>query len=94
MPPQLTDTEVWVYRSVAKKQIVISFRGTASPRDMLTDMALDLAAFNPPGRTSRSPEEVAESMSEEEVENGPLGGLYKGMKVGCRGEGGLGGEWG
>ena len=48
---------------------------------MLTDMALDLAAFNPPGRSSRSPDEVAEGMSEEEVENGPLGGLYKGMKV-------------
>ena len=49
---------------------------------MLTDVALDLAAFNPPGRSSRSPDEVAEEMSEEEVENGPLGGLYKGMKVG------------
>lgn len=73
---------MWIYKSAAQKQIVISFRGTASPRDMLTDMALDLAAFNPEGgRTSRSPDEVAEEMSEEEVEKGPLGGLYKGMKV-------------
>lgn len=79
---QAVDTELWLYRSKAKKQIVISFRGTASPKDMLTDMALDLAAFNPGGKDdSRSPDEVAESMSEEEMENGPLGGLYKGMKV-------------
>ncbi len=78
----MSDTEVWLYRSAEKKQIVISFRGTASPKDMLTDMALDLAAFDPAGKTdSRSPDEVAESMSEEEMENGPLGGLYKGMKV-------------
>lgn len=78
----MTDTEVWLYRSTENKQIVISFRGTASPKDMLTDMALDLAAFDPAGKKdSRSPDEVAEGMSEEEMENGPLGGLYKGMKV-------------
>lgn len=80
---QEADTEVWIYRSTEKKQIVVSFRGTSSPKDMLTDMALDLAAFDPAGRSeTRSPDEVAESMSEEEIENGPLGGLYKGMKVG------------
>lgn len=80
---QQTDTEVWIYRCLERKQIVISFRGTSSPKDMLTDAALDLAAFNPGGsRQSRPPEDVAEEMSEEELENGPLGGLYKGMKVG------------
>lgn len=81
----MSDTEVWLYRSTEEKQIVISFRGTASPKDMLTDMALDLAAFDPAGKKdSRSPDEVADNMSEEEMENGPLGGLYKGMKVRLR----------
>ena len=71
-----------MYRSTEAKQIVISFRGTVSPKDMLTDMALDLAAFDPADKKDvRSPDEVAEDMSEEEMENGPLGGLYKGMKV-------------
>lgn len=85
---QESDTEVWIYRSTEKRQIVISFRGTSTPKDMLTDMALDLAAFNPSGKgRSRSPEEVAEEMSDEELENGPLGGLYKGMKAStCCGE--------
>lgn len=48
----------------------------------VTDMALDLAAFNPGNRRkSKGPEEVAEEMSDEEIEKGPLGGLYKTMKV-------------
>ena len=38
-----------MYRSTEKKQIVISFRGTSSPKDMLTDMSLDMAAFDPAG---------------------------------------------
>lgn len=81
---QKSDTEVWIYQNTEKRQIVISFRGTTSPKDMLTDMALDLAAFDPAGKTdTRSPDEVAENMSEQEMEDGPLGGLYKGMKVRC-----------
>ena len=50
---QLTDTEVWMYRSTEKRQIVISFRGTSSPKDMLTDMSLDMAAFDPAGVRDR-----------------------------------------
>lgn len=76
------DSEVWIYRSTDDRQLVISFRGTSSPKDMLTDVALDLAAFNPGGKyKSRAPEEVAAAMSDEDLENGPLGGFYKTMKA-------------
>ena len=71
-----------MYANWEDKKIALSFRGTSSPKDMLTDMSLDLAAFNPEGdETSKQPEEVAEEISEEEWESGPFGGMYKGLKV-------------
>lgn len=79
---QESDTEVWLFKSTEERQIVIAFRGTSTPKDMLTDMALDLAAFNPAGKNnSRTPEEVAEELSDEELEKGPLGGLFKSVKA-------------
>ena len=79
---QESDTELWMYANWEERKIVISFRGTSSPKDMLTDMSLDLAAFNPEGDDeSKQPEDVAQEISEEEWENGPFGGLYKALKV-------------
>ena len=49
---------------------------------MLTDMSLDLAAFNPEGdERNKDPEEVAQEIPEEEWEKGPFGGMYKALKV-------------
>jgi hypothetical protein len=49
---------------------------------MMTDAAMSLSAFSPGQRPdSRSPEDVANSLSDEELENGPLGGIFKGIKV-------------
>ncbi|KAK9818196.1 hypothetical protein WJX72_008645 [[Myrmecia] bisecta] len=54
------DSEVWVYRNKEERQAVVAFRGTSSPRDMLTDMTLDMAAFNPGHRPdNKGPEELA-----------------------------------
>ena len=51
-------------------------------QDMMTDAAMSLSAFSPGQRPdSRSPADVANSLSDEELENGPLGGIFKGIKV-------------
>ena len=48
----------------------------------MTDAAMSLEAFTPGKRPdSRSPEDVANSLSDEELENGPLGGIFKGIKA-------------
>ena len=80
---QKTDTEAWVYVN-DDHEIVIAFRGTASPADMVKDALVDLAAFSPGNRPdSRQPEQVAEEVSDEELEEGPMGGFLKTAKVGC-----------
>ena len=81
---QASSTEVWIYRNNSTREAIVSFRGTSDPKDMLTDAAMSLSAFSPGQRPdSRSPEEVADSLSDEELENGPLGGIFKGIKVTC-----------
>ena len=48
----------------------------------MTDAAMSLSAFTPGQRPdSRSPEEVADGLSTEELENGPLGGIFKSIKA-------------
>ena len=65
-----------------KHEIVIAFRGTSSPIDMVKDALLDLAAFAPGNRPkSHQPEEVAEKISDEELEGGPMGGFLKAAQV-------------
>ena len=79
---QATSTEVWIYRNRAAREAIVSFRGTSEPQDMLTDACMALAAFSPGQRPdSRSPEEVADSLSQDELEQGPLGGIFKSIKV-------------
>ena len=79
---QATSTEAWIYRNNSTREAIVSFRGTSDPKDMMTDAAMSLAAFSPGQRPdSRSPEDVANSLSDEELENGPLGGIFKGIKV-------------
>ena len=74
---QPTDTEAWIFVN-DKHEIVIAFRGTSSPADMAKDALCDLAAFSPGDRPqSRQPEEVAEEISDEEVAEGPMGGMFK-----------------
>ena len=79
---QATSTEAWIYRNRASREAIISFRGTSDPQDMMTDACMALAAFSPGDRPdSRSPEEVADSLSQAELEQGPLGGIFKSIKV-------------
>lgn len=79
---QPTDTEAWVYVNDSH-EIVISFRGTSTPADMLKDAVFDLAAFSPGDRPkSHQPEEVAEKVSDEELEEGAMGGALKFAYVG------------
>ena len=79
---QATSTEAWIYRNNSTREAIVSFRGTSDPKDMMTDAAMSLAAFSPGQRPdSRSPEDVANGLSDEELENGPLGGIFKGIKV-------------
>ena len=79
---QATSTEAWIYRNRASREAIVSFRGTSDPQDMMTDACMALAAFSPGDRPdSRSPEEVANSLSQKELEQGPLGGIFKSIKV-------------
>ena len=79
---QATSTEAWIYRNRASREAIVSFRGTSDPQDMMTDACMALAAFSPGDRPdSRSPEEVADSLSQAELEQGPLGGIFKSIKV-------------
>ena len=79
---QATSTEAWIYRNRGTREAIVSFRGTSDPQDMMTDACMALAAFSPGQRPgSRSPEEVADSLSQEELEQGPLGGIFKSIKV-------------
>lgn len=81
---QATSTEVWTYRNQKTKEAVISFRGTSNPQDMMTDAALAMSAFSPGHREgSKPPHEVAAELSDEELMEGPLGGLFRGIKVPC-----------
>eukprot|EP00884_Botryococcus_braunii_P017013 jgi/Botrbrau1/3996/Bobra.0016s0008.1 len=71
------DTEAWVYRNKEKKEAVFAFRGTSSPQDMVTDSAFVLAAYSPGDRPpSRSPEEVAAEIADEETVGGPLQSVF------------------
>ena len=49
-----------MYRNEEDREAVVAFRGTESPKDMLTDMNLDLLEFNIPGhdRQSKAPKQV------------------------------------
>ena len=79
---QATSTEAWIYRNRASQEAIVSFRGTSDPQDMMTDACMALAAFSPGQRPdSRSPEEVADCLSQAELEQGPLGGIFKSIKV-------------
>ncbi len=79
---QATSTEAWIYRNNKSREAIVSFRGTSDPKDMMTDAAMSLSAFSPGQRpNSRTPEEVADSLSDKELEDGPLGGIFKGIKV-------------
>lgn len=63
-------------------EIVIAFRGTSTPVDMIKDAVFDLAAFSPGNRPkSKGPEEVAEEVSDEELEEGGMGGFLKFAEV-------------
>ncbi|KAK9918553.1 hypothetical protein WJX75_004940 [Coccomyxa subellipsoidea] len=77
-----TSTEVWIYRNEQTKEAVIAFRGTSNPKDMMTDAALAMSAFSVGHRSSgsRSPDDVAAELSDEEVLQGPLGGIFAGIK--------------
>lgn len=78
------DIETWIYRNIDEREAIISFRGTMTPEHMLTDIDLDLAAFNPGGRKEcRSPEEVSDEIPDEEIMKGPLEPLMNMCKVGC-----------
>ena len=77
------DIEAWIFRNIDDHEIVLSFRGTMTPGHMLTDIDLDLAVFNPGGRReSRSPEDVADEIPDEEIIKGPLEPLMNMAKVG------------
>ncbi|KAK9813880.1 hypothetical protein WJX73_003222 [Symbiochloris irregularis] len=72
-----TDTEGWVFVN-DNHEIVVAFRGTSSPADMIKDAVFDLAAFSPGNRPkSKGPEEVAEEVSDEDLEKGGMGGFLK-----------------
>lgn len=76
------DIESWIYRNIDDREAIISFRGTMTTGHMLTDIDLDLAAFNPGGRReSRSPEEVSDEIPDEEILKGPLEPLMNMCKV-------------
>ena len=80
---QPTDTEAWVYVNDSH-EIVVAFRGTSTPADMIKDALFDLAAFSPGNRPkSRQPEEVAEEVSDKDLEQGAMGGFLKTAQVGC-----------
>ncbi|EIE18845.1 alpha/beta-hydrolase [Coccomyxa subellipsoidea C-169] len=77
-----TSTEVWIYRNQQTREAVIAFRGTSNPQDMMTDAALAMSAFSPGHRSggSKSPNDVAAELSDEEVLQGPLGGIFASIK--------------
>ena len=76
------DIESWIYRNIDDREAIVSFRGTMTPGHMLTDIDLDLAAFNPGGRReSRSPEDVSDEIPDEEIMKGPLEPLMNMCKV-------------
>jgi len=52
-----TDTELWVYRNPQQKDLIFAFRGTSSPKDMLTDMSVELKPFKPGQKVSEPSEE-------------------------------------
>ncbi len=79
---QAADTEVWVYRNKDKREAVFAFRGTSSPQDMMTDSAFTLAAYCPGDRPpSRSPEEVAAEIADEDVKEGPMKKIFSAVDV-------------
>lgn len=58
-----TDTELWVYRNAEKRDLIFAFRGTSSPKDMITDMSVELKPFVPGKIVSEpSAEEVADEL--------------------------------
>lgn len=72
-----------MYRNKDKREAVFAFRGTSSPQDMLTDTAFTLAAYCPGDRPpSRSPEEVAAEIADEDVTEGPMGSIFSAIDVG------------
>jgi hypothetical protein len=82
---QATSTEVWIYRNDALREAVVAFRGTSNLQDMMVDAALALSAFSPgAGQQSRTPEEVAEQLSDEDLMRGPMAGLFRSLKVSMR----------
>lgn len=74
---------MWIYRNQQTREAVIAFRGTSNPQDMMTDAALAMSAFSPGHRSggSKSPDDVAAELSDEEVLQGPLGGIFASIKV-------------
>lgn len=58
-----TDTELWVYRNAEERDLIFAFRGTSSPKDMITDMSVELRPFKPGQKiTPPSDEEVTEQL--------------------------------